>query len=204
MSIANYTELKEKVRLWAERSDLSDDLVEDFIYMAGADCSQQLRVPAMEYQTQLLSLNSRVTIPFDFVELRALTWEGDEPVVLEYLPWDQFVNVDKNGGLTTPKYFSRQGSTWYISGDPQDNSNILCHYYGFIPELGVSSQDNWLLAMSPMAYLYGSLKYCFEFLFDQERAAYWEAKLEKELDKLQAIAERAEHRGSTLIIHNEL
>lgn len=200
MAIADFDQLKEKIKLWAERTDLSDDLIEDFIFMAEADASQLLRVPAMEYEVLLTVTDSRVTIPFDFMSLRRLTWDsGGCNTTLEYLSWDDFVRID-NEQATQPQYFSRQGPTWYIHGNPGDGTEILCNYYGFIPQLTEDVPDNWLLVVSPQAYLYGSLKYLFEYIMDNERAAYWEAKFMRELEKLQGIADRAEHSGTILTV----
>lgn len=199
MALNTYNDIKTAITQWAERSDISSDLVDQFIYMTEADAYQQLRVPAMEFQELLTLDQGRVVIPFDFLELRRLTWEGDGETVLQYLPWDQFVTVNSNPG-STPMYFSRQGANWFISGDPGDGQNILCHYYRYFDPLTSTNTSTWLLSMSPQAYLFGGLKHLYEYVMDQDRAAYWGGKFDKELNKLQAIADLAEHRGSSLSV----
>lgn len=203
MSIATYEDLLVKIPQWAERVDLATDLIQDFIYMAEAECSQLLRVPAMEHAEQLTVTNGSITIPFDYVELRRLTHENEDNV-LQYLSWDQFVKVNIQGGVyqetQTPQFFSRQGPQWFISPEPSDDSVILCHYYRYIPALTYDVDSNWLLKISPQVYLYGGLKYLFEYVMDMERAAYWEAKFKAEINKLQAIADSAEYRGTHLAV----
>lgn len=205
MALASYDELVTKIPQWAERTDLPVELIQDFIYMAEAECSQLLRVPAMENAELLVVTNGRVSVPFDYLELRRLTHENEDQV-LQYLSWDQFVDVNREGGIynesSTPQYFSRQGSLWYISPEPADGTNILCHYYRYVPALSSTVQSNWLLEVSPQAYLYGSLKYLFEYVMDQDRAAYWENKFSQEMTKLQAIADRSEYTGSHLNVRN--
>lgn len=205
MPIATYSELLTKIPQWAERSDITPDLVADFIYMAEADASQLLRVPAMEYAQQLTVSNGRITIPFDYMDLRRLTHENEDHV-LKYLPWEQFVTVNIQGGIyqdtQTPQYFSRQGSEWFISPEPADDTLILCHYYRYIPALDSNIQSNWLLKISPQTYLFGALKYLFEFVMDNERAAYWDTKFKDELNKLQGIADRSEHIGTSLAVRS--
>lgn len=206
MAIASYNDLLEKIPLWAERTDAATiALVPDFIFMAESDASQVLRVPAMEDDDLLDVVNGRVVIPFDFVELRALTHQGRDKV-LEYLPWDQFVEINQEGGVyqdtTTPQYFSRQGTNWFISPTPADGEQILCHYYRYVPALSVTVPTNWLVTLSPQVYLYGGLAYLYEFVMDQDRAAYWRQKFVDELTKLQGIADRAEHMGSRLIVRD--
>jgi hypothetical protein len=201
MALSTFDDIKASIVKWAERSDIADELITDFLYMAEADASQQLRVPAMEHAIQLHVTSGRVTIPFDFLELRRLTWEGSNDTSLQYLPWDQFV-VENRDTTGDPKYFSRQGPNWFIHGEPSDGDVILCYYYRYVPALTTDSQINWLLTVSPQVYLFGGLKYLYEYTMDNERAAYWGAKLDKELNKLQAIADLAEHRGSTLSVKN--
>lgn len=201
MALSTYTELKKALTDWSERRDLPDGLIEDFIRLAESDASQQLRVPSMESATKLTITSGRVKIPFDFLELRRLTWEGSQDQVLEYLPWDQFVSVNRGHPGSQPLYFSRQGPVWYISGEPGDGSEVLCHYYNFIPELNSTTQiTNWLLDMAPTVYLFGGLKYIYEYLMNTDRASYWSNKFDKELNKLQAIADLAEHRGTKLSV----
>ena len=199
MALSTYDEIKTAITQWAERSDISSDLVDQFIYMTEADAYQQLRVPAMEHQALLTVDQGRVVIPFDYLELRRLTWEGTNETVLEYLPWDQFVTINADPP-STPMYFSRQGANWFISGNPGDDQVILCHYYRYFDPLTADNTSTWLLALSPQTYLFGGLKYLYEYVMDQDRAAYWAAKFDKELNKLQAIADLSEHRGTTLSV----
>lgn len=199
MLIDTYDNLKAAIRSWSERSDIPTDVIEQFIYMTEADASQQLRVPAMEAGVLLPVNDGKVAIPFDYLELRRLTYEGAMDSTLQYLPWDQFVTINRDTS-GSPMYYSRQGSNWFIHGEPGNGESILCHYYRFVPALTSTLDDNWLLSVSPQVYLYGSLKYLYEYTFDNERAAYWGDKFMKELNKLQAIADLAEHRGSSLSV----
>jgi hypothetical protein len=201
MAITNYSELKTAVVDWADRADISTARIEDFIYLAEADASQLLRVPAMEHQELLVVADGRVTIPFDYLELRRLTWQGDTEKVLQYMSWDNFVDV--NNDVNDPNnvlYFSRQGPSWWLAKDVGDGEEILCHYYRFVPALTDTDDTNWLLSISPQAYLFGALRYLYEFTMDNERAAYWDAKFKAELGKLQGIADQAEYRGSTIVV----
>lgn len=201
MAILNYSDLKAAVVDWADRADISPARIADFIYLAEADASQLLRVPAMEHQVLLTVTDGRVTIPFDYLELRRLTWQGATEKVLQYMSWDNFVDADNTGdGEVNPLYFSRQGSTWFLAKGVGDGEQILCHYYRFVPALSDTADTNWLLSVSPQAYLFGSLRYLYEFTMDNERAAYWDMKFKQELEKLQVIADQAEYRGSTIVI----
>lgn len=200
MQIDTYDNLKTALVDWSERADIPSGQLEQFIFLAENDASQQLRVPAMENKVELISSGGRLGIPFDFMELRRLTYTGGEvDTTLEYLPWDQFVAISNNDSTNT-MYFSRQGAYWYLHASLADGATVDCYYYRFIPALSDTVPTNWLLQVSPQAYLYGSLKYLYEFVFQADRAAYWGDKLDKELNKLQAIADLSEHRGSSLAV----
>lgn len=203
MALTSYSDLLVKIPEWAERTDIPVDTIKDFIYMAEADASQLLRVPAMEHNVLLTVDGGKITIPFDYMSLRRLTHE-EEDQVLQYLSWDQFVAYNRDDGVgqdtTTPTYYSRQGTHWFISPEPEDGTVILCHYYRYIPALADDMLSNWLLKISPQAYLFGGLKYLFEYTMDNERAAYWAEKFNTELVKLQSIADAAEHTGTLLAV----
>ena len=146
-------------------------------------------------------VDGRVTIPFDFLELRRLTWQGAEDRVLQYMSWDNFVAA--NNDLSQENnvlYFSRQGVNWWFAKGVGDNEEILCHYYRFVPALSDTLDTNWLLSISPQVYLYGALRYLYEYTMDNDRATYWDAKFKQELGKLQAIADQAEYRGSVIVV----
>lgn len=200
MAIQTYGQLKTAVLEWADRTDIPTARLEEFIYLAEADASQLLRVPAMEYEALLTVADGRVTIPFDYLELRRLTWQGSTEKVLQYMSWDNFVDVNNDITESNPLYFSRQGPHWWIAKSVADGEQVLCHYYRFVPALSDVDDTNWLLSVSPQAYLFGALKYLYEYTMDNERAMYWDGKFKAELGKLQSIAEQAEYRGSTIVV----
>lgn len=201
MPIASYNDLVSKIPLWAERADLAD-VTPDFIYLAEADANAVLRVPAMENMEDLVVTDGRVEIPFDFMELKWLTVEGEhQDTTLQYISWDQFVKANRDRGQhlgTVPKYFSRQGGKWYVTPVPANGSVVHCNYYRFIPPLDNIQQRNWLVQVSPQAYLFGGLKHLHDFIMDQDRAAYWSNRFDAELAKIQNMADSSEYEGSIL------
>ena len=195
MAIDTYDDVKSALTDWSERKDLSDTVLSQCISFTEGDVSSRIRVPAMENVVALTVTDGKITIPSGFLELRRLEYEDD---TLTYLPWDQFKKVDPNGTI----YYSRQGPYWFLSGVPADAEEITCYYYRLIPSLSDTNVSNWLLQASPHSYLYGGLKYVYEFLMQPERAAYWTERLKNEIQKLQDMAELAEHRGSNLAVRS--
>lgn len=204
MAIASYSDLKNKVKQWAERLDITDDLIDDFIFMTESTAMNNLRVPAMENTEVLTSANGTIVIPFDFLELRRLQGPDDiNGPVLQYIPWDNFVFLRHNS--TPPsdsllRYYSRQGSRWFMHPNVADGTEFVCHYYRTFEQLSDLQPTNWLLELSPQSYLYGCLSHLYDYVMDQDRSAYWQGKFMNELTVIQDMANKAEHRGSLLTV----
>lgn len=207
MKIAKFDELVSAVKSWSNRSDLSDEVIASFIYMAGSMASQYLRVPAME-AVALLEVNEHghVTIPPDFVQLKALThaWDSEKSVPLSLVAWDQYVNyLNSDIQDFAPHFFARQGPYWFIAPKPAAGSKATCHYYRTMPDINSDEQTNWLVQMSPLSYLYGSLHFLNLYVMDEARADFWLTKLQGELTRIQQMNDMAEHAGTSLTIRSK-
>lgn len=207
MAINTYDDILRQVKMWSNRSDLTDEQLGSFIYFAGNIANQLLRVPAME-NTVILEVNEEghVVIPYDFLELRSMTYEWNTPdsQPMERLAWDQFVNYynSPDAADAPTKFFSRQGPYWFMSAKPATGSKITVHYYRSMPDINVSEQLNWLSDMSPMAYIWGGLYYLYMFVQDEERATYWKGLFNEELGRIQTLCDNAEYKGSSLAVRS--
>lgn len=206
MAYETYTEILGLVKSWSNRRDLSDENFYNFIYFAGNMANQILRVPAME-QTVILTVSAdgHVVIPFDFLELRSMTAKFDEQdsVPLERIAWDQFVNFKTDDtGEENMAYYARQGSFWFFTPQPAAGTQVTCHYYRSMPDVSESEPENWLTNLSPMTYVFGALHYLYLYLMDDDRAEYWLNKFTAELNRLQALADGAEYKGTSLTVRD--
>lgn len=204
MAIATYNDLIKQVRLWSNRKDVTDYELESFSYMAGSMASQLLRVVPMEHTLILdVDADGHVIIPADFQKLRSLTCAtgSDKSVPLELRAWDDFVfllNSDvKHMG---PRWFARQGPRWFIAPKPAPGTKVTCHYYRTMPDINPLEQSNWLIDLSPLSYLYGTLHFLYSYVMDEERAEYWRQKFTGELQRLQDINDADEYEGSALTV----
>lgn len=207
MAIRTYEDIARQVKMWANRSDLTDEQYGTFIYFAGNIANQLLRVPAME-NTSILTVNEEghVMIPFDFMELRSMTyeWNTSGSQALERLSWDQFVNYyNSPDAVDAPtKFFSRQGPYWFLSAKPKVGSKITVHYYRAMPDISSSEQVNWLSDLSPMTYVFGALHYLYMFVQDEERAGYWKTLFNEELGRIQMLSDNSEYKGTSLAVRS--
>ena len=186
MAIATYSDLLKQIRSWSNRQDLTDEQLESFTYLTGSMASQLLRVVPME-NTVILDVepDGHVVIPADYQQLRSLTYEfnSETSIPLSVLAWDQFINLRNDPNLNTPtRWYARQGPYWFLAPAPEATAlgeppkQVTCHYYRTMPDINPDEQTNWLIDLSPLSYLYGSLHFLYLFLFDEERAAYWHEK----------------------------
>lgn len=197
MAIGTYTEVKNALRNWSERQDLSDTVLNEIIFLTENDCSSRLRVPAMEVKVTLaVTSEGALLIPSDYMELRRMEYEDQ---VLQYLPWDQFQEKQQEQNLCT-LWFSRQGGKWFPSAALEEGDEVTVYYYRIIPTISEDNPVNWLLQVSPQAYLYGGLMYAYDYLMQTERSTYWSSKFMAEIDKIQAMGDMSEHRGSILAV----
>lgn len=202
MAFTSYPDLISAVSAWAARTDITVPQIQEFISMAEAKANQLLRVPSMEAAVEISSVNGRLKIPQDFMELRAITTpDGQGAKELRYVSMDQWMKIRHSGGdISESVAFTRQGPYWYIASDPADGTNYTCYYYAGIEALSSLNPVNWLLQMSPQAYLYGALSYLFEFTFNEARSEYWMNKFMNELSNIKDIADAAEYRGSIIAV----
>ena len=71
MAISTYTELKASIANCLNRSDLSDEIADDFIKLTEADFNAKLRIRQME-QIDTVTIDSETeTVPTGFISVRS-------------------------------------------------------------------------------------------------------------------------------------
>ena len=71
MAISTYTELKASIANWLNRSDLTDEIADDFIKLTEADYNAKLRIRQME-QIDTVTIDSETeTVPTGFISVRS-------------------------------------------------------------------------------------------------------------------------------------
>lgn len=210
MKIDSYDTLLAEAKNWSGRTDLTDDQYNSFIYFTGSMANQVLRIAPMENTVIIdVSEDGHVIIPPDFLDLKSLTafFDNDDSVPLTRVAWEQYINYvndDDNANETQPLYFSQQGPYWFLAPKPAVGTKVTCHYFRTIPDIQPAEQTNWLVQLSPLTYLYGTLHFLHMFLYDEERADYWLTKMQGELTRLQGMYDASTHSGSSLQVRSNL
>ena len=171
MALDTYTGLKTAIQAWLARSDLSGD-VDDMIDLFEAWANRNLRMPQME-QEAIAQASEYIALPIDFLELRDIQWQGSPRSELEYMTPTAADIYDTSGSTSTPKFYTLVGDQIRLIPSPSDTTvNVRIDYWKKVPALSDSNTSNWMLALFPDAYLYGSLVQGHVRVQDPQLAAF--------------------------------
>lgn len=165
MALTTYSELRASIRDWAERSELSDALILDFVTMCesvfnngerdetGGYLVRPLRVRDMETTATVTMTGGAGALPTDFLEAIKVKDPGGITRDIKYAPPDWLdENYPSGQDDSYPTYYTIIGTTIYCPID------VSLTYYAKISTItGSDGGTNWLLAKAPNAYLYGGL-----------------------------------------------
>ncbi len=86
MALNTYAALKTAIAIWLNRSDLSDEIADDFIKLTEADFNSKLRIRQME-QIDTITIDSETeTVPTGFIGVRSFyILSSDTKYTLEYI-----------------------------------------------------------------------------------------------------------------------
>ena len=180
MALSSYSELKSAIANWLNRSDLTDEISDDFIKLTEADFNAKLRIRAME-QIDTITIDSETeTVPTGFIAVRSFyILSSSVKYPLEYItPANMF---ETKGGSRTGKPSAytiesdNETETFRFGPSPDTSYTGYLSYYKAISALSSSNTSNWMLANHPAVYLYGSLYHASNFLggIDPQQAQNW-------------------------------
>jgi hypothetical protein len=71
MAVSTYTELKASIANWLNRTDLTDEIADDFIKLTEADFNAKLRIRQMEQIDTVTIDEETETVPTGFISVRS-------------------------------------------------------------------------------------------------------------------------------------
>ncbi|WP_367256515.1 hypothetical protein [Pseudomonas sp. stari2] len=174
MSITTYAELQASVASWLNRGDLTAN-IPDFITLAEAQMSTDLKTRSMENKTTLATVagTKTVALPTDMLEMRRLQVVGTYNQPLSYRTPDELSIDYAANGSGQPVVFTVIGGNIELAPIPDAVYSLELTYQQRIPALSDSSPTNWLLTNWPNAYLYASLLAAMPFIMNDARLAVW-------------------------------
>lgn len=199
------SELRDQIRSWSEREDMSDAQIDNFVYLVEQDYKEEFFSPANEVEVILtVDAEGRIEIPFDYIRgkhMYLLDGAGGRTKI-NRKPHDVVTYGGEEFEAGSPIYFERRTGYFIFSPKPAEGSQISLIYYRIIPSLTQleSNQTNAILEVAPTVYLFGCLQLLHEYTFNEERASYYEKKYTQAKNDYVKLQDREEMSGSSLSV----
>mgnify|MGYP005988376565 FL=1 len=206
MALTNYTTLKTSIANWLNRSDLTDEIADDFIKLTEADFNSKLRVRKMVAQTSFTIDTETEALPTGFLQVRDIyILNGNTKVPLTYTTPSQ---MDSTVGTSTtglPNSYTILGDTFRFSPKPDASYTAFINYYKSFDALSDTNTTNYILTTHPAIYLYGSLFHAANFLggINPQQVQTWQQMYATTMERLELNDREDQVSGSPLQIRGE-
>tara|TARA_R100000306_G_scaffold23669_1_gene27068 strand:- start:46 stop:726 length:681 start_codon:yes stop_codon:yes gene_type:complete len=166
MALSTYTELKTSIANWLNRSDLTDEISDDFIKLVESEYNSKLRIRKMQTTDSAFSVSAEtVALPTGFLQVRDFyIVQGAVKKPLIYTTPSQMDSIYASSTSGTPKRYTIIGDNFRFAATPDTTYTATLNYYKAITALSGSEPTNYILTNHPGIYLYGSLYHAANFL----------------------------------------
>ena len=180
MALNTYAALKTAIANWLNRSDLSDEIADDFIKLTEADFNSKLRIRQME-QIDTITIDSETeTVPTGFIGVRSFyILSSDTKYTLEYITPHNLFEIRGGSRSGRPRTYTikadNETEQFRFGPSPDTTYTGYLSYYKNFEALGASNTSNYILDKHPGIYLYGSLYHSANFLggMDPQQVQNW-------------------------------
>ena len=180
MALNTYTALKTAIANWLNRSDLTDEIADDFIKLTEADFNSKLRIRQME-QIDTITIDSETeTVPTGFIGVRSFyILSSDTKYTLEYITPHNLFEIRGGSRSGRPRSYTIEADNeteqFRFGPSPDTTYTGYLSYYKNFEALGSSNTSNYILDKHPGIYLYGSLYHSANFLggMDPQQVQNW-------------------------------
>ena len=206
MALTSYSTLKTSIANWLNRSDLTDEIADDFIVLTEADLNSKLRIRKMVTQTTITIDSETESLPTGFLQVRNFyILSGGTKHSLRYVSpshMDQLRGTSTSG---TPEVYTILGDTFRFSPKPDTSYTGYINYYKKFDALSVTNTSNWILTDHPAIYLYGSLYHAANFLggIEPGQAQQWQQMYATSMERLERNDREDQYSGSPLQMRSE-
>lgn len=206
MALTNYTTLKASIANWLNRSDLTDEIADDFIVLTEADFNSKLRVRKMIAQTTITIDSETESIPTGFLQVRDFyILSGSTKYPLRYMTPSQMDQVKGTSVTGIPQAYTILGDTFRFTPKPDSSYSGYLNYYKKFDALSSNNATNFILTDHPAIYLYGSLFHAANFLggYNPQQVQTWQQMYATALERLELNDREDQFSGSPLQIRSE-
>ena len=220
--MATNTELLAKVKDWANRSDLSDSVTQDFLEIAQKRINSMLRIAPMEtivMYTGITEDQTTLAIPSDLIEIisiRVLNDDNSTKYIYESKvdtrTFDR-INAGEYGTSNNNYTFTRRAGDFVLSNKPGSDAKVQLYYYRVLPKLNAvfpntqaNMDDNivgnevpqWFRDEAEFLLLYGALVEVASYLGEDGDMQKWEIKFQQKIKEIMDDEFKRENSGGTL------
>lgn len=207
MALSTFTELKDAVADWLDRSDLTAR-IPDFIALAEARISRELRIRPMEVRSIMYTSSGQkyFNLPGGYLQMRNIQLNTNPTQPLEYITPEMLDRLYGSNTTGKPRAYTLIGDEIQLSPIPDAAYELEMAFYEKFTALGDGTSGtvttNYLTKNAPDVLLYGALMEAEPFIKNDERLAVWLNGYSNAVDKLQKADQKDRHSGSAMRIRN--
>tara|TARA_R110002020_G_scaffold325377_1_gene540974 strand:- start:287 stop:931 length:645 start_codon:yes stop_codon:yes gene_type:complete len=207
MALGTFTELKDAVADWLDRSDLTAR-IPDFITLAEARLNRDLRIRPMEVRSSMETTSGQryFNLPGGYLQMRNMQMNTNPITPLEYITPEMLDRLYGSDTTGKPRAYTLIGDEIQLAPIPDSDYTVEMAFYEKFTPLGDGTSgtvtNNWLTLNAPDVLLYGSLLEAEPFIKNDERIALWLNAYSSAIRKLQDADDRDRHSGSAMRIRN--
>lgn len=199
MALDSYANLKTSIADWLNRSDLTT-VIPDFITLAEAQLNRELRHYKMISKSTAIIETQYSATPPDWLQTVRFHLNNASLTLLKQTSPEEIAKYrdDNDNSTGVPEYYAHVGDLIEVHPTPNADFTGEILYYQRIPALSDTNTSNWLLAMSPDAYLYGSLLQASPYIGEDERLAVWGSAYQNSINAIRGESDSTRHSASNL------
>ena len=207
MALGTFTELKDAVADWLDRSDLTAR-IPDFITLAEARLNRDLRIRPMEVRSSMETTSGQryFNLPGGYLQMRNMQMNTNPITPLEYITPEMLDRLYGSDTTGKPRAYTLIGDEIQLAPIPDSDYTVEMAFYEKFTPLGDGTSgtvtNNWLTLNAPDVLLYGSLLEAEPFIKNDERIGLWLNAYNGAIRKLQDADDRDRHSGSAMRIRN--
>jgi len=207
MALGTFTELKDAVADWLDRSDLTAR-IPDFIALAEARINRELRIRPMEVRSKMYATVGQqyFNLPGGYIQMRNIQLNTNPTTPLEYITPEMLDRLYGSSATGKPRAYSLIGDEIQLAPIPDSAYTLEMAFYEKFTALGDGTSgtvtSNWLTLNAPDILLYGSLMEAEPFIKNDERIPVWLQAYRDGMDKLQKADANDRHSGSSMRVRN--
>jgi len=207
MALSTFTELKDAVADWLDRSDLTAR-IPDFIALAEARISRELRIRPMEVRSIMYTSSGQkyFNLPGGYLQMRNIQLNTNPTQPLEYITPEMLDRLYGSNTTGKPRAYTLIGDEIQLSPIPDAAYELEMAFYEKFTALGDGTSGtvttNYLTKNAPDVLLYGALMEAEPFIKNDERIPVWLNGYSNAVENLQKADQKDRHSGSAMRIRN--